>query len=145
MRFAVVVSRFNSEVTDGLLQGALRYLEEKHISLDPADVFHAPGAFEVPLIASRLAKTGRYTGIICLGCVIKGDTAHFEFISLGTTIGILQSMLSTDTPISFGVLTTYSDEQAELRSQNNPHNKGREAAAACYETAETLRNISNIS
>lgn len=145
MRFAIVVSRFNSEVTDGLLQGALQYLEEKQISLDPTDVFQTPGAFEIPLIASRLAKTGRYQGIICLGCVIKGDTAHFEFISLGATLGIIQSMLSTEIPISFGVLTTYTDEQAELRSQNNPQNKGREAAAACYETVETLRIISKTS
>lgn len=141
MKFAVVVSRFNPEVTDGLLQGAQQYLGEQEIQIDPQDIFQAPGAFEIPLIASRLARTQRYSGIICLGCVIKGDTAHFEFISLGATLGILQSMLATDTPISFGVLTTYTDEQAHLRSRNDAHNKGREAAAACLETAKTLLKI----
>lgn len=141
MKFAIVVSRFNSEVTEGLLQGALAYLKEKGIQQSPADIIQSPGAFEIPLIASRLARTGRYSGVICLGCVIKGDTAHFEFISLGSTIGIMQSMLATDTPISFGVLTTYNDEQAESRSRDDAHNKGREAAAACLETAETLAKL----
>jgi 6,7-dimethyl-8-ribityllumazine synthase len=141
MKFAIVVSRFNPEVTEGLMQGALDYLGEKELRPAAADIFQAPGAFEIPLIASRLARTGRYAGVICLGCVIKGDTAHFEFISLGATVGIMQSMLSTDTPISFGVLTTYTDEQATLRSRNDAHNKGREAAAACLEAALTLKQI----
>ncbi len=141
MRFAIVVSRFNAEVTDGLLQGALEYLGEKGAAPAPSDVFRAPGAFETPLIAQTLVRTGRYSGVICLGCVIKGDTAHFEFISLGATVGIMQASLSTNTPISFGILTTYNDEQAEARSTPGAHNKGREAAAACFETAELLRKI----
>lgn len=144
MKFAIVISRFNPEVTDGLLQGALGYLEQKNLRPEPSDIFQAPGAFEIPLIASRLARTGRYAGVICLGCVIKGDTAHFEFISLGSTMGIMQSMLSTDTPISFGVLTTYTDEQAQARSRNDAHNKGIEAAAACHETALVLRKIQTL-
>jgi len=141
MKFAIVISRFNSDVTEGLLQGALQYLEEQKISVERSDIISAPGAFEIPLIASRLARTRKYNGVICLGCVIKGDTAHFEFISLGATVGIMQSMLSTDTPISFGVLTTYTNEQAELRSRKDSHNKGREAASACYETARTLQSL----
>ncbi len=143
MRFALIVSRFNTEVTDGLLEGAKSYLREKKI--EEIDVMHSPGAFELPLIAQKLARTKRYDGVVCLGCVIKGDTAHFEFISLGATVGIMQAMLSTETPISFGVITTYSDEQAVARSRNDgdaaAHNKGREAAAACFETAMTLRGI----
>lgn len=141
MKFAIVVSRFNAEVTDGLLQGALEYLGEKGVTPAPQDVFKAPGAFETPLIAQTLVRTGRYAGVICLGCVIKGDTAHFEFISLGATVGIMQASLSTNTPISFGILTTYNDEQAEARSTPGAHNKGREAAAACFETASLIRTI----
>jgi 6,7-dimethyl-8-ribityllumazine synthase len=141
-RFAIVTSRFNEEVTSGLKKGALAYLREKDIQVAASDQFDAPGAFETPLLAQALIKTGHYSGVICLGCVIKGDTAHFEFISLGATVGLMQAMLSTSTPISFGILTTYNDEQAEKRSQDNAENKGREAAAACYETAMTLRKIS---
>lgn len=141
MKLAIVVSRFNKEVTEGLLKGALEYLKEKDIVPSPNDIYRAPGAFETPLIAQKLARTGRYNGVICLGCVIKGDTAHFEFISLGATMGIMQASLATDTPISFGILTTYNDEQAEVRSTPGAHNKGREAAAACFETAHLLNRI----
>ena len=140
-RLALVVSRFNEEVTGGLLKGAKEYLSEKGISLAPEDVYSAPGAFETPLIAQKLAQSGRYQGVICLGCVIKGDTAHFEFISLGATLGIMQASLNTGVPISFGILTTYTDEQAEVRSAADSHNKGREAAAACLETAILLAQI----
>jgi 6,7-dimethyl-8-ribityllumazine synthase len=143
LKFAVVVSRFNEDYTSGLLQGSIEYLREKGIELSSADTFYAPGAFEMPLIAQKLAKTKKYSGVICLGAVIKGDTAHFEFISLGSTIGIMQSMLTTEVPISFGILTTYTEEQAYLRSAPNSHNKGREAAAACFETAQLLAQIGN--
>jgi 6,7-dimethyl-8-ribityllumazine synthase len=140
-RFAIVISRYNTEVTDGLLHGARRLLAEKGVELTDSDIIPAPGAFEIPLIAQTVAETGRYDGVICLGCVIKGDTAHFEFISLGATIGILQSMLSTRVPISFGVLTTYTEEQALARSREDAENKGREAARACYESAHTLTKV----
>lgn len=141
LKFAVVVSRFNQEVTGGLLKGTQTYLSEKGITLPESDIFYAPGSFEIPLLAQKLAKTGRYSGVICLGCVIKGDTAHFEFISLGATLGIVQSMLTTEVPITFGILTTYTEEQALLRSRDNAENKGREAAAACFEASETIRRI----
>lgn len=137
-KLALLVSRFNTDVTHGLRDGALEWLEEHGIR--DVDVFDAPGAFELPLMAQALAKTGTYEGVICLGCVIKGDTAHFEFISLGATIGIMQAQLATETPISFGVLTTYTDEQAQARSRKDAHNKGREASAACVETLAFLRN-----
>src|SRR4051812_47271819 len=124
LRFAVVVSRFNPEVTAGLLGGARRALAREGIELAESDHYEAPGAFEIPLIAQALARTGLYAGVICLGCVIKGDTAHFEFISLGTTVGIMSASLSTSTPISFGVLTTYTEEQASARARDNAENKG---------------------
>ncbi|MBC7384699.1 MAG: 6,7-dimethyl-8-ribityllumazine synthase [Cryobacterium sp.] len=144
MKFAILTSQFNSEVTSGLKKGAHAYLAEKGVASDSIQEFSAPGAFEIPLIAQKLAKCGKFAGVICLGCVIKGDTAHFEFISLGATLGIMQSMLSTETPISFGILTTYTEEQAESRSRENPENKGREAAAACFETVVALKEIRNL-
>lgn len=142
-RFAVVVSQFNAEVTEGLLAGALAYLRSQSVAVESEDIFKASGAFEIPLIAQTLAATGRYSGVICLGCVIKGDTAHFEFISLGTATGIMQSMLTTRIPISFGILTTYTEDQAIARSRltDLAQNKGQEAAAACWETAKTLETI----
>jgi len=140
-RLAVVVSRFNPEVTDGLLAGTRRELQERGVPLAEADVFPAPGAFEMPLLAKALAETGRYAGVVCLGCVIKGDTAHFEFISLGAATGLMQATLATGVPIAFGILTTYTDEQALFRSRDDAANKGREAAAACLEALATLAMI----
>lgn len=138
MRFAIVVSRFNESVTEGLLNGAKQFLQNKKCEFD---VFHAPGAFEIPLFAKKLAKKKKYTGVICLGCVIKGDTMHFEFISLAATMGILQTGLETEKPVSFGVLTTTTDEQAVARSGRNAENKGIEAAAACWESAVLLKKL----
>ena len=138
-RIAIVRSEFNEEVTGGLLHGAKAALSEKGIT--GIDEFSAPGAFEAPLIAKQLAKTGRYGGVICLGCVIKGDTAHFEFISLGAAIGIQMASLESGVPISFGILTTYTDEQAQVRSKKDEHNKGREAALAVLGSIETLHKI----
>ncbi|CAI3948366.1 6 [Commensalibacter communis] len=141
-RIAIVVSRFNEKVTGGLAKGAQEWLAEHHIPFNAEeDLMYAPGAFELPLIAQSLAKSGKYDGVVCLGCVIKGDTAHFEFISLGATIGIMQASLTTETPISFGILTTYTGEQAEIRSEENKENKGREAVAACIESLALIQNI----
>ncbi len=140
-RLALVVSRFNEAVTGGLRAGAVEWLAEHEIAVRDDDVIAAPGAFELPLIAQALARSGRYHGVICLGCVIKGDTAHFEFISLGATTGMMQASLDTGVPIAFGVLTTYTDAQAVSRSRPDIHNKGREAAAACVETIAILHRI----
>jgi len=140
-RIAIAVSRFNEEITAGLLRGARAYLTEHGATVSEHDIIDAPGAFELPLIAQTLARTERYDGVVCLGCVIKGDTAHFEFISLGASLGLMQASLAAEVPITFGILTTYTDEQAELRSRDDAANKGREAAAACFETIHTLRHI----
>jgi 6,7-dimethyl-8-ribityllumazine synthase len=144
-RIAIAVSRFNTEVTAGLLHGALAYLEANGAPVAKADVTDAPGAFELPLIAQALARTGRYDGVVCLGCVIKGDTAHFEFISLGASLGLMQASLAESLPIAFGILTTYTDEQAVARSRDDAENKGLEAARACLETIATLRGIAERS
>ena len=140
-RIAVIVSQFNQEVTGGLQRGALAYLAEQGITITAADIYRAPGAFEIPLLSQALARSGRYDGVVCLGCVIKGDTAHFEFISLGATMGLMQASLQTEVPITFGIITTYTDEQAITRSRDDGHNKGREAAAACVESLEVLATI----
>lgn len=140
-RLALVVSRFNAAITGGLRDGAVAWLAEQGIAVTGEDVIAAPGAFELPLIAQGLARTGRYDGVICLGCVIKGDTAHFEFISLGAATGLMQASLATGVPIAFGILTTYTEEQALVRSRDDVGNKGREAAAACVESIAILQRI----
>lgn len=142
-KIAVVTSRFNEEVTGGLRDGATATFAEHGIS--QVTYLDAPGAFEIPLYAQELAKTKKFDGVVCLGCVIKGDTAHFEFISLGATMGIQQASLNTGVPITFGIITTYNQEQAVVRSRSKGeharHNKGREATLACIEAIETLRKI----
>ena len=138
-RIALVVSSFNEEVTGGLARGARDVLREQGIR--EWKEYRAPGAFELPLLAKTLAGSGTVDGVICLGCVIKGDTAHFEFISLGTAVGIQQASLETGVPISFGVLTTYTDEQALVRSRDDAHNKSREAAHATLESIRLIREI----
>lgn len=144
-RIAIVVSRFNPDVTNGLLTGARACLAEHGIALAENDVLSAPGAFEIPLIAQTLAKSGQFDGVICLGCVIKGDTAHFEYISEAASSGLMAASLSTGVPLTFGILTTYTDEQAIVRSRDDDHNKGREAALACLEAIQTLAAINQFS
>ena len=142
-KIAVVTSRFNEDVTGGLREGVKSTLAE--LSIHHSTFFDAPGAFEIPLIAQTLAQSKKYDGVVCLGCVIKGDTAHFEFISLGATMGIQQASLNTGVPIAFGIITTYTQEQAVVRSRSSgeqaAHNKGREATLACVEAIELLRKI----
>jgi 6,7-dimethyl-8-ribityllumazine synthase len=140
-RFAIVVSRFNPEITDGLLTGAREALTEADVSDDDVAVVRVPGAFELPLTAQRLAESGRFDAVVCLGCLIKGDTMHFEYIAEAATRGIADVNLATGVPVTFGVLTTLTDEQAEVRSRPGPGNKGREAAQAAVEMATLLRAI----
>jgi 6,7-dimethyl-8-ribityllumazine synthase len=140
-RVAIVVSRFNEPVTSGLLAGALAHLEAHGVTVPDESVYEAPGAFEIRLIAQTLARTGRFGGVVCLGCVIKGDTAHFEYISLAASTGLMTASLATGIPLTFGILTTYDDEQANIRSRDDAHNKGREAAAACLEAMRTIAAI----
>ena len=143
-RLAMVVSQFNENVTQGLSRGALTYLAERGLEISKDNIFSAPGAFEIPLMAKKLAQTGSFDGVICLGCVIKGDTAHFEFISLGVASGLMSATLETGVPITFGVLTTYTDEQAVVRSREDAQNKGCEAAAACIESLRSLAAIAKF-
>jgi 6,7-dimethyl-8-ribityllumazine synthase len=140
-RFAIVVSRFNEEVTAGLLEGALDTLEQAEVSSDDIAVVRVPGAFEIPLTAMRLAETGQFDAIITVGCLIKGETMHFEYIAGACSQGIVQASIVTGVPIAFGVLTTLTEEQAGTRSAPGPDNKGREAALAAIEMATLFRQV----
>ena len=139
MRFAIVVARFNEEITSGLLAGARAALTDAAVRDEDVFVVHVPGAFEIPIAALRLAETGDFDAVICLGCLIKGDTMHFEYIASATSHGIMDVSTRTGVPIAFGVLTTMTDEQAEVRSAPGPDNKGREAALAAVEMAVLFR------
>jgi 6,7-dimethyl-8-ribityllumazine synthase len=140
-RFAIVVSRFNEEITTGLLAGAREVLRDAGVRDDDVAVFHVPGAFEIPLAAKRAAESGQFAAIICLGCLIKGDTMHFEYIAEAASHGIMQAGLDTGVPMAFGVLTTLTDAQAEERAAPGPGNKGREAAQAAIEMAALLPRL----
>jgi 6,7-dimethyl-8-ribityllumazine synthase len=140
-RFAIVVSRFNPEVTQGLLQGARSVFADAGIPADAVTVVEVPGAFEIPLAAATLAMSGRFDAVVTLGCLIKGDTMHFEYIAAAASHGIMQASLSTHVPIAFGVLTTLDEAQAAVRSRPDGENKGREAAQAALDMAAILPDL----
>lgn len=140
-RFAIIVSRFNADVTDGLLTGARAALAEAGVRDEDITLVRVPGAFELPVAAGKLASTGRFDAIICLGCVIKGDTMHFEYISAAASQGIMDVTTTSGVPVAFGMLTALDDEQARARSADGPDNKGREAAHAAVEMATLWRHI----
>ena len=140
-RFAVVVSRFNETITGALREGARAALSEAGAA--PADVedFKVPGAFELPQAARLAAETGRFDAVICLGCVIRGETPHFEYISSAVAHGIMEAAGETGVPIAFGVLTTETEAQARERAKPGRDNKGWEAAAAGIEMAVLFRQL----
>ncbi len=141
LRIAIVVSRYNDFVTDRLKSGALDALAAAGASADAVDVVAVPGAYEIPQAAREAALTGRYDAIVCLGCLIRGETPHFDYISLAVSHGIMAASASTGVPISFGVLTTESAEQALERAVPGSANKGWEAAMAAVEMATLRRQL----
>ena len=141
LRFAIVVSRFNELVTTQLLAGARDGLRRHGVADDNVDVAWAPGALEIPVLAQRLAQTGRYDALICLGTVIRGATAHFDYVAAGVAQGVARVALDSGLPAIFGVLTTDTIEQALERAGTKQGNKGWDAALAAIETANTLRAI----
>jgi 6,7-dimethyl-8-ribityllumazine synthase len=138
LRIAVVVARFNDFVTTRLCDGALAQLREAGLDDDAVRVVDVPGAFEVPQMARRLADTGHYDGVVCLGCLIRGATPHFDYIASAVAHGITSAALDTGVPMSFGVLTTNSAEEALERAADGPDNKGREAAQAVLDMARAF-------
>jgi 6,7-dimethyl-8-ribityllumazine synthase len=142
-RFAIVVSTFNKDITDGLLRGARSALTDAGASSADITVVRVPGAFEIPFTARRLARTGRYDAVVCLGCVIKGETMHFEYIASAVSHGLMAVGADTGVPVTFGVLTTLTEEQAVARSVDGPDNKGREAALSAVEMVTVVEAMSD--
>jgi len=140
-RFAIVVSRFNDFVTERLLAGAREGLASAGVSEADVTVLRVPGAFEIPMAAQRAAETGRFAGIVCLGCLIRGATPHFEYISSAVAHGLQSAAAATGVPVSFGVLTTNSAEEALERAVPGPANKGWEAAIAAVEMATLFARV----
>lgn len=140
-RFAIVVSRWNGEITESLLRGALRALERQGVPAEDIQTCRVPGAFELPLAARKLAETGRFDAVIALGAVIRGGTPHFEYVCAETTRGIGEVALTTGVPVAFGVLTTDNLDQARDRSGSGTDNKGEEAALTALEMVSLLRQL----
>jgi 6,7-dimethyl-8-ribityllumazine synthase len=141
LRFGIVVARFNEFITDRLLSGCLEALERHGTNLDQVTVAHVPGAYEIPLAAKAMAESGRYDAVICLGCVIRGATAHFEYVAGEAAKGIGQVAMATGIPVVFGVLTTDTLEQAIERAGSKGGNKGAESAVTAIEMANLLQDL----
>jgi len=141
LRFAIVVARFNEFITGKLLEGARDALRRHGVADGDVDVAWVPGSFEIPLAAKRLAESGRYDAVICLGAVIRGATPHFEYVAAEAAKGVAAVGLSTGVPTLFGVLTTDTIEQAIERAGTKAGNKGFEAAVAAIEMANLWKEI----
>jgi len=141
LRFALVAARFNDFIVDRLVGGAVDYLTRHGAARENLTLVRVPGAFEMPLAARKLAASGQYDGVICLGAVIRGATPHFEFVSGEATKGIALAMMETNVPIGFGMLTTDTLEQAIERAGSKAGNKGVEAASAVLEMVRVMEQL----
>jgi 6,7-dimethyl-8-ribityllumazine synthase len=141
IRVAVVAARFNEALTEKLLAGTLMRLQEHGVREDKIHVLRVPGAYEVPFAAQRLAATGHYRAIVCLACLVRGETPHFEYISDSVTHGIMRVMLDAGVPCAYGVLTCDTEEQAAARVGGAMGHKGAEAADAALELARLAAAI----
>ena len=140
-KLALVVSRTNEFITNRLLDGAIDTLVRQEVAEDDITVVHVPGSFEIPPAARRLAESKTYDAVICLGTIIRGSTAHFEYIAAEVAKGVAQAAVATGLPVIFGVLTTDSIEQAIERSGSKSGNKGRDAAFAALEMANLFSQM----
>jgi 6,7-dimethyl-8-ribityllumazine synthase len=141
LHVGIIVSRWNSVITDRLLQGALEALGKHGVADEKIDVVWVPGSWEIPVAAKKLAQSGRYQALIALGAIIRGDTPHFEYIANQASAGLSQVSLETGVPIAFGVLTTNNLEQALDRVGGKSGHKGAEAASAAVEMATVLGRL----
>ena len=141
LKFAIVVSRFNEFITSKLLSGALDSLKRHETAEENIDVFSVPGAFEIPLIAKKLASSKKYDAVICLGAVIRGSTSHYDYVCNEVSKGVAQVSMSTEVPTIFGVVTTENIEQAIERSGTKAGNKGSDAAMSAIEMANLMKNF----
>jgi 6,7-dimethyl-8-ribityllumazine synthase len=140
-RFAIVVSRFNAMVTAALLGGCRDAFVRHGVADDRLDVAWVPGSFEIPFVARRLAESGRYSAVVCLGCVIRGETGHYDHVAGQAASGVLQAGLASDVPVIFGILTTETVEQALDRSGLKAGNKGADAAVSAIEMVNLLAKL----
>lgn len=138
LRFAIVVSRFNEFISKGLLSGAMDSLKRHEASEENVDVAWVPGSFEIPLVASKLAASGNYDAVICLGAVIRGSTPHFDYVAAEVSKGVARVSLDTGVPVSFGIITADTLEQAVDRAGAKAGNKGWQAALSAIEMANLL-------
>ncbi len=140
-RFAIVAARFNQSVVEKLVAGALDGLTRHGVADEAVDVAWVPGSFEIPLVAQRLAASGQYAAVICLGAVIKGETDHYEYVCDNAARGVAQAALATGVPVLFGILTCRTEEQALDRATGKEGNKGFDAALAAVEMVNLLRQL----
>lgn len=140
IRVAIVASCWHDRLMDALVDGAVRGVRDAGVAEHPV-VVRVPGAFELPVAAARLARSGRFDAVVCLGLVLRGETPHFDYVCQGVTLGITQASVATGVPIGFGVLTCDTEQQADDRSglPGSKEDKGHEAAQAAIATAVTLR------
>jgi 6,7-dimethyl-8-ribityllumazine synthase len=141
MKTGIVVSRFNDFITRSLLEGALDALRRLGHDMDQVDVAWCPGAFEIPVVAGKMARAGDYDAVICLGAVIRGATTHYDYVAGGAASGIAQIAAETGVPVIFGILTTDTIEQAIERAGTKAGNKGAEAAVSAIEMVNVLRSL----
>ena len=144
IRVGIVCARFNEFITSRLLGGALDGLKRRGVGEDCIDVAWVPGAFEIPLIAKKMASGGRYDAVICLGAVIRGSTSHYEYVCAEVSKGIAAVQLETGVPVMFGVLTTENIEQAIERAGSKAGNKGAECAQGAIEMADLFRSMGDV-
>jgi len=137
-RFAIVVSRFNEFITEQMLDGALDTLDRHGADLDDVTIAHVPGSLEIPVAAKKLAGSGEYDAVICIGAVIRGATSHFDYVCSGVSSGTMSTALDTEVPVIFGVITTDTIEQAVERAGTKAGNKGSEAAVSAIEMANLM-------
>lgn len=140
-RFAVVAARFNAVIVDQLLGGVHDALNRHGVAADRMDVVRVPGSFEIPVVAQQLAKSGEYAAVICLGCVIRGDTDHYDHVAGSATSGIMTAGLNSGVPVIFGVLTCDTLEQAFQRAGAKAGNKGFEAAVTAIEMVNLMAKL----
>ena len=141
IKVGIVVARFNEFITSKLLSGALDGLKRHDVSEDDIHIAWVPGAFEIPLIASKMAKSGKYDAVICLGAVIRGSTSHYDYVCNEVSKGIASVSLASDIPVMFGVVTTENIEQAIERAGTKAGNKGYDCALGAIEMVNLIRDI----
>lgn len=141
IKIGIVAARFNEFITSKLLSGAIDGLERHNVRNDDIEVAWVPGAFEIPLIASKMAKSGKYDAIICLGAVIRGSTTHYDYVCSEVSKGIANVSLNSDIPVMFGVITTENIEQAIERAGTKAGNKGYDCALGAIEMVNLIREI----